>query len=111
MWPSAAPAERLVMLARLRQPPRTQSMFSTARMSTVEALKALIHKNFDIDPASIDPQAPFESYNVDSLTLAELVFAVDDEYGIEIPDSAFTEIKTLAQFASVVDGLVANKGA
>jgi acyl carrier protein len=78
-------------------------------MPTVEALKKLIHKNFDIDPATIDADAPFESYNVDSLTLAELIFAVDDEFGVEVPDSAFAEIKTLTQLAALLDELRARK--
>jgi acyl carrier protein len=72
-------------------------------MSTIEALKTLIHKQFDIDPATIDPEAPFASYNVDSLTLAELVFAIDDEFKVEVPEDAFGKIETLAQLAALLD--------
>ena len=80
-------------------------------MSTQDALKQLIRKHFDIEPAVIQPDAPFESYQVDSLTLAELIFAVDDEFGVVVPDSAFGEIKTLAQLAALLDGLLLAKKA
>jgi acyl carrier protein len=72
---------------------------------TVDELKSLIHKNFDIAPETIDENAAFSDYDLDSLTLAELMFAIDDELHVDIPDSAFADIRTLAQLAAVVDGL------
>ncbi len=80
-------------------------------MATVDALKALIHKQFDIAPETIAADEPFASYNIDSLTLAELVFAIDDEFKIEIPDTAFAGIQTLNQLAALVDGLLAQRSA
>ena len=64
-----------------------------------------IEKNFDSAPEKIDGNAAFSDYGLDSLTLAELMFAIDDELHVIVPDSAFAEIRTLAQLATVVDGL------
>ena len=72
---------------------------------TIDELKSLIQKNFDIAPEKIDENAAFSDYELDSLTLAELMFAIDDELHVIVPDSAFAEIRTLAQLATVVDGL------
>jgi acyl carrier protein len=72
---------------------------------TVDELKSLIQKNFDIAPETIDENAAFSEYDLDSLTLAELMFAIDDELHVVVPDSAFAEIRTLSQLATVVDGL------
>ncbi|HKX42123.1 MAG TPA: acyl carrier protein [Burkholderiaceae bacterium] len=72
---------------------------------TIDELKSLIQKNFDIAPEAIDENAAFSDYELDSLTLAELMFAIDDELHVIVPDSAFAEIRTLAQLATVVDGL------
>ncbi len=46
-------------------------------MSTLEELKQLIHKTFDIDAATLTADAPLEEYGLDSLSLAELLFAID----------------------------------
>ena len=73
--------------------------------STVDELKQLIHRQFDIPIEKIDEHSPFSDYDLDSLTLAELVFAVDDEFHVVIPDTAFGELRTLAQLADLVDGL------
>jgi acyl carrier protein len=78
---------------------------------TVDQLKALIHKQFDVDPATIDPDAPFASYNLDSLTVAELVFAIEDEFHVTVPDEAATTVTTLRGMAQVLDQLMAAKSA
>jgi len=80
-------------------------------MSTIDTLKSLIHEQFDIDPGSIDEQAPFDSYNLDSLTLAELIFAIEDKFRLDIPELPTGDIKTLAQLAALVDRLLAEQGA
>ncbi len=79
-------------------------------MSTIDTLKSLIHEQFDIDPQSIDEQAPFDSYNLDSLTLAELIFAIEDKFRLDIPELPTSDIRTLAQLAALVDRLVAERG-
>ena len=73
-------------------------------MTTIDDLRALIHEQFDIDPQAIDAQAPFADYNLDSLTLAELVFAIEDRFHVEFPND-FDNIKTLADLARVLDTL------
>ncbi|MEY8689068.1 MAG: acyl carrier protein [Leptothrix sp. (in: b-proteobacteria)] len=78
-------------------------------MTTIDQLKQLIHEQFDVAPDTIDPDAPFASYNLDSLTVAELMFAIDDQFHVEIPDSAATTVTTLRGLAELLDGLVAAK--
>jgi acyl carrier protein len=78
-------------------------------VNTVEELKQLIHREYDIAIDTIDADAPFSSYNVDSLTLAEMIFAIEDQYQVTLPDTASTEVTTLAQMAALLDQLVAQK--
>lgn len=80
-------------------------------MNTVEELKQLIHREYDIAIDTIDADAPFSSYNVDSLTLAEMIFAIEDQYKVTVPDTASTEVTTLAGMAALLDKLVAEKAA
>ena len=74
-------------------------------MSTLDRLTHLIHDKFGVDIAAIDADAPFASYNLDSLTVAELMFEIDDAFHVTVPDEAATSVTTLHQLATLIDGL------
>jgi acyl carrier protein len=77
-------------------------------MSSLTALQDLVQSKFGIDPATLDPHASMREKGFDSLALVEFLFAVEDQYGISVPDE-YSSIDTLAQLAEVVDKLVADK--
>lgn len=79
-------------------------------MSSLPALQELIHNKFGIDAATLTPSTSLRESGFDSLALVEFVFAVEDQFGIAVPDDN-TSIDTLAEFAALVDGLVAAKRA
>jgi len=74
-------------------------------MTTLARLTHLIHDKFGVDIAAIDPDAPFASYDLDSLTVAELMFEIDDAFHVTVPDAAATSVATLRQLAALIDGL------
>jgi len=74
-------------------------------MSTLDRLTHLIHDKFGVDIATIEADAPFASYNLDSLTVAELMFEIDDAFHVTVPDEAATTVTTLRQLATLIDGL------
>ena len=74
-------------------------------MSILDRLTHLIHDKFGVDIAAIDADAPFASYNLDSLTVAELMFEIDDAFHVTVPDEAATSVTTLRQLATLIDGL------
>jgi acyl carrier protein len=80
-------------------------------MNTVDQLKTLIHEKFDVALDVIDPDAPFASYELDSLTVAELMFAIDDEFHVVVPDEAAHTVTTLRGLAELLDTLLANRAA
>ncbi len=79
-------------------------------MSTLEELKQLIHKNFDIDTATLKADAPLEEYGLDSLSLAELLFAIEEHFNVDFPDSR-SGVNTLAGLAALIDDLRTPKAA
>jgi acyl carrier protein len=79
---------------------------TAASMNTVTRLKTLIDQQFGIQPEAIDGDAPFASYKIDSLTLAELLFAIEDEFKITVPDELATTVHTLNQLAAALDAVV-----
>ena len=78
-------------------------------MNTIDSLRQLIHRQFEIDPAVMDSDAPFAQYQVDSLTVAELLFAIEDEFHVTVPDSALGSIANQRELAQMLDELIAAK--
>ena len=74
-------------------------------MTTLERLTQLIHDKFGVELDDIAPDEPFASYNLDSLTVAELMFEIDDAFHVTVPDEAAHTVTTLRQLATLIDGL------
>jgi acyl carrier protein len=68
----------------------------------IDELLELIQKAYDIDPSTIDPNKPLSDFGLDSLALAELMFNIEDHFGIDYPESR-ANVQTLAELAKVVD--------
>lgn len=71
-------------------------------MSTLKELQDLIHQKYGIAPEELDPQASMREKGMDSLALAEFVFAIEDHFHIVVPDDN-PNIDTLAELAVLVD--------
>ncbi|MDB5819044.1 MAG: Phosphopantetheine-binding protein [Rhizobacter sp.] len=76
---------------------------ATAHAATIGQLKDLIQSEFEIDASTIDIEAPFAAYNLDSLTLAELMFAIEDKLHVAMPDSLGMPAN-LVELAVMIDG-------
>lgn len=70
--------------------------------NTLNEILTLIQSAYDIDPATIDPTKPLSEFGLDSLSLAELIFSIEDHFHIEYPESK-TNVQTLQELAQVVD--------
>ncbi len=77
-------------------------------MSTLQELQALIHEKYDIDASTIDPNESLREKGLDSLTLVEFVFEVEDRYKISLPEQN-ESIESLQGLANAVDKAVADK--
>jgi acyl carrier protein len=79
-------------------------------MSSLKELQDLIQEKYGIEPSALDPRASIRGAGLDSLALVEFLFAVEDRFGISLPDQQ-TELDTLADLAALVDGLRATQKA
>ncbi len=79
-------------------------------MSPYEFLAQVLSEKYDVSPDAISPEATLTELGLDSLTVVELLFDVEDEFGIEVPEERAT-FQTLAEAAALVDELVQAKGA
>jgi len=79
-------------------------------MNTLEELKQLIHTTFGVDPAELKPELPLANYGLDSLSLVELIFAIEEHFDVDVPDSR-QDIGNLAALAELIDQLRMQKAA
>ena len=54
---------------------------------TLPALRRLITEKFGIDGEAIDANASVANAGIDSLALAELLFDIEDHFGVSLPDT------------------------
>jgi acyl carrier protein len=65
-------------------------------MEIAEKVKKMIVEQLGVNEAEVQPEAKFiDDLGADSLDIVELVMALEDEYGIEIPDEDAEKIETV----------------
>ena len=74
-------------------------------MTTLERLRAILVRDYKLAPEALVPDAPLESLGIDSLGVAELLFNVEDEFGITLPPEP-VQLPTIGDVVAYIDGLV-----
>ena len=77
-------------------------------MSSYPFLAELLADKYEVDAQAIHPEATMTELNLDSLTLTEILFDLEDEFDIEVPEERAT-FSTLGEAAAVIDDLVRAK--
>jgi acyl carrier protein len=88
-------------------PPRSQE--DTTAMSTVEQqVKAIVAEQLGVKEEEVTNDASFvDDLGADSLDTVELVMALEDEFGLDIPDEEAEKIKTVQ---NAIDYITAKAG-
>lgn len=61
-----------------------------------ERVKEIIAKELEVDAKQITPEAKFiEDLGADSLDIVELVMALEEEFGLDIPDEDADKLKSV----------------
>lgn len=69
-----------------------------------EKVRDIICEQFEIDADSITPETVIrEDLDADSLDLIDLVMTFEDEFKMEVPDEAISEIKTVADIVKYIE--------
>ncbi len=77
--------------------------------NTAERVIAVIAKAQHIPPESVAIDSTFEQLKIDSLDGINIVFAIEEEFQIEIPDEAARLIRGVQDVVDGVDKLLAAK--
>ena len=61
-----------------------------------DRVKEIIAKELEVDSKQLAPEAKFiEDLGADSLDIVELVMALEEEFGLDIPDEDADKLKTV----------------
>jgi acyl carrier protein len=74
---------------------------------TRDAVIAIIAEEARIDAEKLKPEATLASLGIASLDVVSVLFAIEDKFGVEIPQEEIASTETLGQFVDVILGRVA----
>lgn len=69
-----------------------------------EKVKTIIAEQLDLDPENITYDSSItDDLGADSLDVVDIVMSFEDEFGIEIPDDAVENIRTVADIVKYIE--------
>ena len=77
-------------------------------MTSYTFLSETLVEKYNVQASAVHPEATMAELGLDSLSLTELLFDLEDEFGIEVPDDR-ARFQTLGEAAALVDELIAAK--
>ena len=72
-------------------------------MATIDTIKAILQDKLDIDPSKGDGNSTFESLNVDSLDMVELICELEDQLNIDFGEPE--GLNTIDELVAYIDSL------
>jgi acyl carrier protein len=75
-------------------------------MSTLEALQEILIEEFSLTRVQLTPDAELTGLGIDSLEVIDLMFKIEDRFGLQIKDDVPTTLVTLNDVVLYVDGLL-----
>lgn len=80
-------------------------------MDTKDRIIKIIKEHLEVNDVEITPEASFVGdLGADSLDTVEIVMAIEEEFGIEIPDKAAEKVKTVEDAIIYVNGVLEKQG-
>lgn len=77
-------------------------------MSSLLTIQRMMVDQFDLKLEDLKPDTQLESLGLDSLSVIEFMFNLEDELKIKLPDER-VELKTIQDVVQIVDKIVAEQ--
>lgn len=75
-----------------------------------EEIKDILAENLDLDPNTIEMTSDLATdLGADSLDAIDIVMSLEDQYGIEVPDNAIENMKTVEDIVNFIENSDAAK--
>ena len=73
--------------------------------STLERVRQVLAKDFEVAPELIEPSARLDQLAIDSLAVIEVMFRLEDEFGVSFPQEP-AQLQTVGDLVECIDRLV-----
>jgi acyl carrier protein len=80
-------------------------------MNTLDTLADILTRDYCIDREQIGPEATLKTLGLDSLSLLELMFKIEDRYKVKITGDTPTDLVTVSDVVRYIDSLLAESAA
>ena len=77
----------------------------------IERVRKVIASSKRIPLETVTIDSEFQQLGIDSMDAVEILFAIENEFEINIPDDEVREVRTVRQMCEGIDRLVAAKAA
>lgn len=74
-------------------------------MDTLEKVCSIVNERFELSDLNLTEDTTWDEIGADSIDLVDLISAVEDTFGISIPDEAIENLKTIGDVAAYIDNL------
>ena len=71
-------------------------------MNTLQKVRQFLARRFGIDESEVNPEATLDRLGIDSLAALELMFDLEDEFGVRL-DADGRALRTVGDLVAVVD--------
>jgi len=81
-------------------------------MTTLQTVQGILQASFELAPEVLQPDARLEDLAIDSLSVIEVMFTVEDQFKIVVPSKSMkllADIKTIRDLVAYVDALIAEQ--
>ncbi|MCB9771948.1 MAG: acyl carrier protein [Candidatus Omnitrophica bacterium] len=79
-------------------------------MSVEDKIRSIISEQLGVKPEEVNPQASFiDDLGADSLDTVELIMALEEEFGVEIPDEDAEKMATVGDAIKYIEEKAPNK--
>ena len=77
-------------------------------MSTLDTLQDILVRDYGLMRDRLSPDAVLDTLGMDSLSLLELMFKIEDGFHVKIPGDPPSGLRTIQDVVVYIDGLVAD---
>jgi acyl carrier protein len=72
-------------------------------MDSLEKIRKILKEKLDTDPKDVLPQKALTELGLDSLDMYEMIYEIETEFGVKIPDSEIASLTTVGDLISFID--------